>query len=443
MDWLPATTYQVGDQVRNDGNVYVCTAAGTSAGSGGPTGNSSGITDGGVTWDYVSAAVTKTIGPTLAEQRLGHDIDPANIAFVTVWKSRVWLIEKDSAAAWYGDVNSFLGAFSRFNFGLKAPHGGPLVGLFNWSYDAGNGLDTLLVGIFASGDIIIYAGTDPTSIETFGLKGCWFVGGLPAGRRIATDYGGELLICSILGDVPLSRLIAGQAKENSSQYATSKIQPLFNLVASTRRSLPGWALLVHPTDNVLLQLVPTNSGGPTEQFAMSLSGPKGWGQYRDLPMVSASVWNGQLYFGTQDGRVCINDGYRDNVLLSDPNSFTPVKWSVLLGYRDLGNANQKRVHMLQPIILSETPEPLVEATALFEYDLLEPPPPSGMTAGAPGTWDNATWDNAVWGGDYTASEPLQGASGIGREVAVAIRGEAKSRTVLTGVKVLFDVGGLL
>lgn len=51
--WIAATAYAIGDLVTNDsGKLYVCVSAGTSAGSGGPTGTVSGIVDNGVTWDY-------------------------------------------------------------------------------------------------------------------------------------------------------------------------------------------------------------------------------------------------------------------------------------------------------------------------------------------------------------------------------------------------------
>lgn len=51
--WQAATAYSLGTLVLNDTNkIYVCKTAGTSAGSGGPTGTSTGITDNTVTWDY-------------------------------------------------------------------------------------------------------------------------------------------------------------------------------------------------------------------------------------------------------------------------------------------------------------------------------------------------------------------------------------------------------
>lgn len=53
--WAPTTYYDVGDIVRNDSpeNIYICAIAGTSAGSGGPTGEGTAIVDGSATWRFV------------------------------------------------------------------------------------------------------------------------------------------------------------------------------------------------------------------------------------------------------------------------------------------------------------------------------------------------------------------------------------------------------
>lgn len=66
--WVTTTGYTVGEYVTNDTGpvkVYVCTTAGTS-GATGPTGTSSGITDGTCVWNYVSQDydVTATDGTT-------------------------------------------------------------------------------------------------------------------------------------------------------------------------------------------------------------------------------------------------------------------------------------------------------------------------------------------------------------------------------------------
>lgn len=54
--WAGTTAYVLGDFVTNGANQYKCTTAGTSAASGGPTGQGTGITDGTVVWDYCAIA---------------------------------------------------------------------------------------------------------------------------------------------------------------------------------------------------------------------------------------------------------------------------------------------------------------------------------------------------------------------------------------------------
>lgn len=77
--WANATVYAVGDRVENDtpDRIYECVVAGTSAGSGGPTGTSTGIADNTVTWNYLGdgeavidvAAEAVLTGPTIAAAR--------------------------------------------------------------------------------------------------------------------------------------------------------------------------------------------------------------------------------------------------------------------------------------------------------------------------------------------------------------------------------------
>lgn len=54
-EWATSTAYSVGANVRVNDNMYRCTTAGTSAGSGtGPTGKSASITDGTVVWRWIN-----------------------------------------------------------------------------------------------------------------------------------------------------------------------------------------------------------------------------------------------------------------------------------------------------------------------------------------------------------------------------------------------------
>lgn len=369
-------------------------------------------------------------------------VDPASLVFPVVWKNRLLLVEKDTSKAWYGAVNSLYGTFTSFDFGVRMRAGGPLVGLYNWSYDAGGGLDTLLVGLSSAGDVVVYGGTNISDADAFGLKGTWTVGSIPAGRRVATDYGGELLILSSTGVVPLSKLVVGTAATDSRIYATRKVATLVSSLVSTRRTLAGWGLVIHPEDNALMVTYPTYAGRALEQLAMAFA-TGGWGRYRDLPMYSAAPFAGQLFFGTADGRVCINTGPVDGVTLANPSAFTPVEWSLFGAYAEVAGGLEIQIAEIEPIIVAETPTPVVEATARFDFDLTEPSAPTGTATGVDGTWDYSTWDSGVWGGELQASQQRQGAAGMGRTVAVAVRGRSISKTTLVGVRVKYLPAGTL
>jgi hypothetical protein len=62
-NWAGTTGYAVGYTVQNNGNVYINTTLGTSAGSGGPTGTTSGQVDNSCTWDYLGPGVGTPIQP--------------------------------------------------------------------------------------------------------------------------------------------------------------------------------------------------------------------------------------------------------------------------------------------------------------------------------------------------------------------------------------------
>jgi hypothetical protein len=71
-NWAASTAYAVGDKVKNDsGKIYTCSTAGTSAGSGGPTGTGSAIADNSAKWDYTT---TESAAAYLNGVKTNYDI---------------------------------------------------------------------------------------------------------------------------------------------------------------------------------------------------------------------------------------------------------------------------------------------------------------------------------------------------------------------------------
>lgn len=427
--WAVGTIYGPGAAVSNGGLTYVTAAGGTAAAAPatGPSGTGASIADNTVTWAY-----TPSVG----------GVDPAKCVHVMVWKNRVWLTEKNTGNAWFLPIGAIFGPGTRQNFGPQFRAGGDLRGLWNWTLDGGSGPDDRLVAISGGGDVVIYAGTDPATVGGFGIVGKWYCGGVPYGRRIATDHGGDLLLLTSLGILPISALILGNPIFDKSPYATRKIANLFNRMMAAARSLRGWALRLHPEDNSLLVTVPVADGQNTNQLAMSMV-TRGWAQYRDLPMLSMEAWGGLLYFGTADGRVCVNTAYIDGVLLSDPSAFTPIDCSGITRFSNLGSGSQKGVTIIRPTIISEGGSVPSKMEARYGYNLTEASRPVAVATTGTTIWDSALWDAGKWGGAYATQQQAVGATGMGPNAAIAFRLLATSRTVLVGWDVSFVAGGML
>ncbi len=79
--WQTSHAYAVGAIVSNGGKLYYCFTAGTSAGSGGPTGTAADITDNGAHWAYLSTA-SGVVVVSIATAQSGTLADVAFLAAV-------------------------------------------------------------------------------------------------------------------------------------------------------------------------------------------------------------------------------------------------------------------------------------------------------------------------------------------------------------------------
>jgi len=247
--------------------------------------------------------------------------DLTKVAYVVVHKQRLWLIEDGATSAWYLPIASRKGDATEFFFGSKFPHGGKLVSLINWSVDGGSGLDDYLVAVSSSGDVIPYQGADPSSVEDstssgWAVRGSYYIGRIPAGRRFFSEYSGELYILSAFGIISMSDLLNGVDSKSTS--ATSLAYPIARLLRDRldlTSEIRGWEITFLPSQGDLMVLSPKHVlTGADIQYTMSLS-VEGWGLWRGVPMDCVTEWSGKTYFGTADGRICVMDVHKDNVLL--------------------------------------------------------------------------------------------------------------------------------
>lgn len=361
-------------------------------------------------------------------------VSETNLVFVTQFQERVWLVEGGSARAWYLDAGSIAGAATSFNFGSKFNHGGTLVGLYVWTVDGGDGVDDHLVAIGSGGDVIIYKGTDPTSAATFELVGQYYVGRLPAGRRVAQNDGGDLYILSQYGVIPLTRLMQGQLVQNENTQLSRNISPLIADAMSLTISSRGWEMRNVPSENVFLVARPAIAGFENLQFTLSTH-TNGWTSFEGLPYQTGDVWDGDFYIGGADGTVYLLDGNTD---LDEA-----IPFGLLTSFQEYGEIGlYHRAQLVRPVFRS-TGSPSYTVEARYDYND-DPPTSSGAMPVVTGSlWDVALWDDGIWSSSGSTVQSVAGVSGIGRAVAVALAGTSDSETLFIRADLFFDTAGPL
>lgn len=369
-------------------------------------------------------------------------VDPADFVFVMIWKNRLWFIQKDTGDAYYLEVGSLFGAATVFHFGSKFKFGGFLQGLFNWTVDGGVGVDDYLVAVSGGGDVVVYQGTDPNSATDFSQRGVYYIGPPPAGRRIAGSLGGELFLLSTYGLIPITKLLSGQTITETDIYVSERITPLINIQMALSRSQRGWEVRFVPSQTLLLISSPKQTNQSYIQFVQSTD-TYGWAIYRDFPYFTGDTWQGSFYVGDESNRILLHSGGKDNVPIDDNTAGSAIEFSLLTAFHDLdAPAANKIAQFIRATFIGDA-VPSYEAVARYDYNVIEPLLSPAAVVPVGSVWDVAVWDTAIWGGDFIVSNELRGAYGIGRSLAIAVRGSSSVATTLVRFDVTLTMGNVL
>jgi hypothetical protein len=316
--------------------------------------------------------------------------------------------------------------------------------------DGGAGVDDYLIAMARSGDVLVYKGDDP-EITTSGdaaatgpwtLVGSWFIGEVPASRRVALSQGSELYLLSIYGITSLRDLLQGSVADETTKSPSAKVNRFLRADIQNGISKHEWSIQSNPSDGFIQVVTPEPSNTPYVQYCQNIS-TKAWGFWENVPMLCADTWNGEYFIGSKGGVVYIYDGGLDGTKL-DGTLGEQVGFRVLTSFQGLGNhAAYKRVSFIRTIgVLAGTAS--VNVKAVFDYRVETPinAPPVVVIDGD-NVWDSALWDVSVWDYGLSGRSIPIGALGMGRAVAVGMRGSAPNRVTLVGWDVMYDSGGLL
>jgi hypothetical protein len=383
-------------------------------------------------WTYSSASGWTKRTPTNL---------PANVRTVVVWKRRLWFTCEDSTSVYYmGTTDTVDGTVTEFPMGAQLRSGGYVAAGFNWTMDAGESVDDYLVFIGTQGDVVIWQGTDPTSANTFGIKGVWYVGPVPTKGTFFTPMGGDVMIVSAAGMTLLSQVVNGQFYNNTQNSPASKILPALRPLVDTYRNAVQWAVLPVAKANILV-VKPPQVSGQWLWYVMDMA-TGSWCRFTGIPSQCIATLAGDVYTaeGTSVYRALF--GQSDGVTL-DGEQGDQIEADVFSAFNSYGApANLKKWSMVRPsFISSNAPSVKLQINSQYSFGQIEGVP--GFTGPGDSVWDTGQWDMAAWYSSTNTYEAWAGSASMGYLGALRMRVRGSPGTLFTSYVAMFDVGGVM
>lgn len=354
----------------------------------------------------------------------GSTMDPAAITGPTpvssliqgwVYRNRVFMIEKDSLSAWYLDTNAIAGAAVEFPLTGIFKRGGSLLFGDTWSLDAGDGIDDKCVFVSDRGEVAIYEGADPAVLTDWRLVGRYDIQ-KPLGKNATTHAGGDLVIMTTDGMVPISEAIRRE-KTVLSEYALSRaIEPDWRFEVAGRSGQP-WTIAEIENEGFAVVSLPYVTGLSDGCFVVNLQ-TNAWSRFNGISVNCVGSFNGDGYCGTEDGKIMrFQVGGQDDI-------DSPFVAKLSYHFSQFDAPGQTKVTTMARAAFTFSQDFNAQISISKNYEVLFPLPPGPLpveTAGA--LWDVAVWDQDVWGGSprTSASQRWQVVRGTGFSISPQIQ----------------------
>ncbi len=337
----------------------------------------------------------------------GSGLTITNLISGTVFKNRIFLVEKNSAKFWYAAASAVTGALSSFNLALVGTFGGSLIAIAPISYDGGSGPSSLIAFIMSSGETFIYSGDDPGSPGAWSLVGQYKMGA-PVSTRSVVRFGGDVYITTEDDHLTLNTWM--DALRQAITPPRSKISPTVADIVATNKDLFGWEICFYPKGKYIFANVP-NTDGTFDQHVFNTTNGA-WCRFRNLPASTWCVFDGNLYFGTSSGRVWQADVGADD-------GGTAIQADGQQAWNDFQSPYRKRLCFARPIVQS-TGDVSYSLGVGFDYQDAVAPVASQTTPSG-SYWDVSYWDVALWSPEAGIDVSWRIANGWGTAVSSRLR----------------------
>lgn len=373
---------------------------------------------------------------------LGVDgVDTASLDYVWTYKNRLFFIERNSMNVWYASVDSIGGTLTRLPLGGVFPQGGSLLFGASWSLESSGegGLSEQCIFVTTEGEVAAFQGGNPSDVQDWRAVGIYRIG-KPLGAKAWFRAGGDVIIATDIGLVPLSQAINRDMAALAPASVSYPIETAWNEAVADRRTSP-WHCAIWPERQMVVVVLPTIAGEVPEMFVANAR-TGAWCNFLNWDGACIDVFQGRMFFGSADGKVV--EAYQTGADRGETytGAFVPL-------FTDVDNPASLKITKMASPVLRVTQEANVSVSMQFDYqvDDLVAPPATPITGAD--VWGQAIWGQAVWGGGKKKNhqQDWYGVGGIGYAFAPALQITSGSIAPLEAeivrIDVTFETAGLI
>lgn len=324
-------------------------------------------------------ALTFATGVTMTADKLSR---------VWAYKSRLFFIQRDSMDAWYLPVSQIGGELVRLPLASVFPRGGSLLFGAAWSIESGDGPNEYCAFCSTEGEVAVYGGSNPADLNDWKKIGVYRIG-KPLGPKAFFRGGGDLIIATSIGLVPLSQAMQRDYAALSSSAISSNIETAWNATVDQRDSAP-WHCEIWPERQIAVVCLPTLSGATAQMYVVNTR-TAAWANWTGWDGTCLEVFNGRLLFGSKNGKII--EGYTTGADQGMPYTATYVPL-----FEDLGNPLALKIaKMARAVLRTAIP---VEAQITMQMDYITDFPAAPAAPAIPSSsneWGAGVWGQSVWG----------------------------------------------
>ncbi len=314
-------------------------------------------------------------------------VTSADLIFGWTFASRMFMIEKETLDVWFFPVDAVSGAASQFSLAGIFESGGELLFGSTWSLDAGDGLDDKCVFVSNQGEVAIYQGTDPGDANAWSKVGVYQVA-KPMGANATIHAGGDLLISTEAGIVPLTEIIRKDEAALSLAAVSRNIEPEWEAQVEARGSVT-WELMKWTSNNMLVSSLPITDGSDGAECLVANLETGAWCKFLGWDTRSLAHYDSGGYFGTNSGTV-----HKMEETGSDDGASFTCRYAGLPDHLGAMGAT-KIAHSVRASFLADTSF-LPKISMAVNYSTDFPSAPNAVDNFPESLWDVGLWDEAIW-----------------------------------------------